>query len=83
MAIFIDKNKKDSGYFLLKDNEENDELFKIYLTEEEMIQLKKWNTAYWITKWKIAYKIKITFYEVVFILRKMSWHFWITTVRFN
>ena len=41
MAIFIDKNKRDSGYFLLKDNEENDELFKIYLTQEEMIQLKK------------------------------------------
>ena len=40
MAIFIDKNKKDSGYFLLKDNEENNELFKIYLTEDEMIQLK-------------------------------------------
>lgn len=40
MAIFIDKNKKDSGYYLLKDNEDNDELFKIYITEEEMIQLK-------------------------------------------
>lgn len=41
MSIFIDKNKKDSGFYLIKDNEENDELFKIYLTEEEMIQLKK------------------------------------------
>lgn len=40
MAIFIDKNKKDNGYYLLKDNEYNNELFKIYLTEEEMIQLK-------------------------------------------
>lgn len=41
MSIFIDKNKKNSGFYLIKDNEENDELFKIYLTEEEMIQLKK------------------------------------------
>ena len=41
MSIFIDKNKKDSGFYLIKDNEENDELFKIYLTQEEMIQLKK------------------------------------------
>lgn len=41
MSIFIDKNKKDSGFYLIKDNEENNELFKIYLTAEEMIQLKK------------------------------------------
>ena len=41
MSIFIDKNKKDSGFYLIKDNEENNELFKIYLTDEEMIQLKK------------------------------------------
>ena len=41
MSIFIDKNKKDSGFYLIKDNEENNELFKIYLTDQEMIQLKK------------------------------------------
>lgn len=41
MAIFIDKNKKGSGYYLIKNNEENNELFKIYLTHEEMIQLQK------------------------------------------
>lgn len=41
MSIFIDKNKKDSGFYLIKDNEQNNELFKIYLTDEEMIQLKK------------------------------------------
>ncbi|QJA09684.1 hypothetical protein HF520_12315 [Romboutsia sp. CE17] len=41
MSIFIDKNKKDSGFYIIKDNQENDELFKIYLTNEEMNQLKK------------------------------------------
>lgn len=41
MSIFIDKNKKNSGFYLIKDNEQNDELFKIYLTEEEMLQLKR------------------------------------------
>lgn len=41
MSIFIDKNKKSSGYYLIKDNEENNELFKIYLKDEEMLQLKK------------------------------------------
>lgn len=41
MSIFIDKNKKDSGFYIIKDNENNNELFKIYLTDEEMVQLKK------------------------------------------
>lgn len=41
MAIFIDKNKNYSGYYLIKNNEESNELFKIYLTNEEMIQLQK------------------------------------------
>lgn len=41
MSIFIDKNKKNSGFYIIKDNQENDELFKIYLTNEEMNQLKK------------------------------------------
>ncbi|MGL5329748.1 MAG: hypothetical protein ACRDD7_10790 [Peptostreptococcaceae bacterium] len=41
MAIFIDKNKKRSGIYIIKDNKENDELFKIYLNDEEVIQLKK------------------------------------------
>lgn len=41
MAIFIDKNKKSSGYYLIKNNEDNNELFKIYLTDEEMLQLQK------------------------------------------
>ena len=41
MSIFIDKNKKDSGFYIIKDYQENDELFKIYLTNEEMNQLKK------------------------------------------
>ena len=41
MSIFIEKNKKDSGFYIIKDNENNNELFKIYLTDEEMVQLKK------------------------------------------
>lgn len=41
MSIFIDKNKKDEGIYIIKDNKENDELFKIYLTDEEVVQLKR------------------------------------------
>lgn len=41
MGVFIDKNKKSNGFYLIKDNEVNDELFKIYLTDEEMLQLKR------------------------------------------